>query len=152
MDSHTHRLHMLWSLWAATTESIHTPQLLKPARLEPVLCNKRSHSKRRPSGAKIKCFKKSTYIHIGGGGWTENMRERRRLRMSPSWIKKPWWQLIPLFCGKDWKQEEKGATEEKVGWHYWLNGHEFEQIQRDREGQGSLACCSSWGHKKSDMT
>ena len=31
-------------------------------------------------------------------------------------------------AGKDWRQEEKGMTEdEMVGWHYWLNGHEFEQ-------------------------
>ena len=49
--------------------------------------------------------------------------------------------------------EEKGTTEdEMVGWHLLLNGHEFEQIQGDSEGQGSLACYSSWGHKKSDMT
>jgi len=55
--------------------------------------------------------------------------------------------------GRDWKQEEKGVTEdEMVGWHHWLNGHEFEQIPGDREGQGSLACCSPWGCNKSDMT
>ena len=39
-----------------------------------------------------------------------------------------------------------------VGWHHQLNGHEFEQALGDREGQGSLACCSPWGHKESDMT
>jgi len=39
-----------------------------------------------------------------------------------------------------------------VGWHYQLNGYEFEQTPRDSEGQESLACCSSWGHKVSDMT
>ena len=56
-------------------------------------------------------------------------------------------------AGKDWEQEEKGATEdEMVGWHYWLNGHEFEQIPGDSEGQGSLVCCSPWGHKKLDTT
>ena len=56
-------------------------------------------------------------------------------------------------AGKDLGQEEKGATEdERVGCHHRLNGHEFEQIQGDSEGQGSLACYSSWGHKKSDMT
>ena len=55
-------------------------------------------------------------------------------------------------AGKDWRQE-KGATEdEMVGWHYWLNGHEFEQTLGDSEGQGSLTCCSSWGCKESDMT
>ena len=54
---------------------------------------------------------------------------------------------------KDCRQEEKGATEgEMVGWHHQLNGHEFDQTQEDSEGQGSLACCSSWGHKELDMT
>ena len=53
--------------------------------------------------------------------------------------------------GNDWKQEEKGLTEdEMVGWHHWLNGHEFDQVLGDGEGQGSLACCR--GRKKSDMT
>ena len=39
-----------------------------------------------------------------------------------------------------------------VGWHHRFNGHEFEQALGDGEGQGSLACCSPWGHKESDMT
>ena len=47
----------------------------------------------------------------------------------------------------------KGASEdEMVGWHHPLNGHGFEQTLEDSEGQGSLACCNSWGHKESDMT
>ena len=48
--------------------------------------------------------------------------------------------------GKVWGQEEKGTIEDKMpGWHHQFNGHEFEQTLRDSEGQGSLACCSSWG-------
>ena len=44
-------------------------------------------------------------------------------------------------------------TKDKMtGWHHRLNGHEFEQTPGDSEGQGSLACCSPWGHKKSDAT
>ena len=39
-----------------------------------------------------------------------------------------------------------------VGWHHGLSGHEFEQTPGDGEGQGSLTCCSPWGHKESDMT
>ena len=39
-----------------------------------------------------------------------------------------------------------------VGWHHWLNVHELEQNPGDSEGQGSLACCSPWGHKELDMT
>ena len=49
--------------------------------------------------------------------------------------------------------EEKGVTEkEMVGWLHWLSGHECEQTQEDSKGQGSQACCSSWGHKEWDMT
>ena len=56
-------------------------------------------------------------------------------------------------AGKDWGQEEKRATkDEVVGWHHQLNGHESEQTQGDSEEQGSLACCSLWGCKESDMT
>ena len=56
-------------------------------------------------------------------------------------------------AGKDWRQEEKGATEDMmIGWHYRLNGQEFEQTPRDGEGQGSLVCCSSWGCRESDTT
>ena len=52
-------------------------------------------------------------------------------------------------AGKDWRQKEKGMIEdEMVGWHHQLNGHEFEQTVGDSEGQGSLVCCSSWGHKE----
>ena len=55
--------------------------------------------------------------------------------------------------GKDWRKEEKGATEdEMVGWHHQLNGYEFEQTLGDGGGQGSLAHCSPWGHKDSDTT
>ena len=58
-----------------------------------------------------------------------------------------------LDAGKDWGQEKKWETEdETVGWHQWLSRHEFEQTQGDSEGQGSLVCCSSWGHKESHMT
>ena len=40
--------------------------------------------------------------------------------------------------------------DEVVGWHHQLNGHEFERGIGD--GQGSLVCCSPWGHKESDRT
>ena len=54
---------------------------------------------------------------------------------------------------KDWRQEEKGITEDKmVAWYHWLKGDEFEQARGDGEGQGSLVFCSPWGHKKSDTT
>ena len=75
---------------------------------------------------------------------------------------------MPIFCPpdakngliwkdpdawKDWRWEEKWMTEdEMVGWLHRLNGHEFNQTSRDREGQGSLACCRPWGPRESDMT
>ena len=56
-------------------------------------------------------------------------------------------------AGKDWRQEEKGMTEDEMaGWHHQPDGHEFEQALEDGEGQGSLVCCSPWGCKESDVT
>ena len=55
-------------------------------------------------------------------------------------------------AGKDRGQKEKGTTkDEMVGWHYQLDGHGYEKTQGDSEGQGSMACCSSGGHKESEM-
>ena len=54
---------------------------------------------------------------------------------------------------KDWRQKEKGMTEDGMfGYHHRLNWHEYEQTLRDTEGQGSLVCCSPWGHKELDAT
>ena len=56
-------------------------------------------------------------------------------------------------AGKDWGQEEKGKTEdEMVGWYHRLSGCEFEHSLGVGDGQGGLACCSSWGPKELDMT
>ena len=56
-------------------------------------------------------------------------------------------------AGKDWGREEKGTTEdEMVGWHHRLNGHVFGWTLGVGDGQGGLACCSSWGRKMSDTT
>ena len=56
-------------------------------------------------------------------------------------------------AGKDWGQEEERMTEdEMVGWHHWLNGHGFACTRGVGDGQGGLACCSSWGCRESDMT
>ena len=54
-------------------------------------------------------------------------------------------------AGRDWRQKETGTTkDEMVGWHHRMDGHEFEQAPGVSDGQGSLVCCSLWGHKKSD--
>ena len=56
-------------------------------------------------------------------------------------------------AGKDWRQKEKGTTEDEMaGCHHWLDECEFEQTPGDGKGQGSLACCSLLGHKESDRT
>ena len=69
----------------------------------------------------------------------------------PDW--KKWLSGKDPDAGKDWRWEEKGTTENKmVGWHHQLDGHKFEHTPGFGAGQGSLACCSPWGHKESDMT
>ena len=56
-------------------------------------------------------------------------------------------------AGKEWRQEEKGTTEdEMVEWHHQLDEHEFEQAPGIGDGQGGLACCSPWDHKVLDTT
>ena len=56
-------------------------------------------------------------------------------------------------AGRDWRQEEKGTTEDEMaGLHHQLDGHEFEWTLGVGDGQEGLACCNSWGHKESDMT
>ena len=54
--------------------------------------------------------------------------------------------------GKDWRREKGMTKDEMVGWHHWLDGHEFEQAPSVGDDQGSLACCSPWRQKESDMT
>ena len=48
-------------------------------------------------------------------------------------------------AGKNWRQEKGTTEDEMLGWHHWLDGHEFEQAPEESEGQGSLACRSPWG-------
>ena len=56
-------------------------------------------------------------------------------------------------AGQDWRQEEKGMTEdEMLGWYHRLDGHEFEQAPGVGDGQGRLVCCSPWCHEESDTT
>ena len=53
-------------------------------------------------------------------------------------------------AGRDWRQEEKGTTEDEMaGWHHWFDGHESGWTLGVGDGQGGLACCNSWGRTKS---
>ena len=66
---------------------------------------------------------------------------------------KSWLIWKDLDAGKDWRQEEKGMTEdEMIGWHHRLYGQEFEQTSEVGDGQGSLTCCSPWDRKKQNTT
>ena len=57
------------------------------------------------------------------------------------------------WCWEKLKAGGEGDDKnEMVGWQHQLNGHEFEQIQGDGEGQENLVCCSPWGYKESDTT
>ena len=70
-----------------------------------------------------------------------------------TWYEEPIHSLEMTLMLGDWGEEAKRDTEnETVEWHHWLNGHEFDQAPGDGEGQGSLLCCSPWGHKESDRT
>ena len=56
-------------------------------------------------------------------------------------------------AGRDWRQEEKGTTEDEMaGWHHRLDAREFEWTPGVGDGLGGLACCSPWGRKESDTT
>ena len=83
----------------------------------------------------------------------EGLMLKLKLQYSGHLMAKNWLTGKDPDAGKGWRQEEKGMTEdEMVGWHHWLNGHEFEQALGVGDGQGSLVCCSPWGHKESDTT
>ena len=66
---------------------------------------------------------------------------------------KNWLPVKDPDAGKDRRREEKGTTEdEMVGWHHQLDGHQSKQTPGVADGQGSLKCCSPWGHKESDIS
>ena len=63
----------------------------------------------------------------------------------------PWCEEL-IHWKRPWLWRRRGWQDEMVGWHHWLDGHEFEWTLGVGDGQGGLACCSPWGHKESDMT
>ena len=95
-------------------------------------------------------------VHLKGNqsrifiGRTDAEAEAPILRL-PDW--KNWLIGKDSDAGRDWGQEDKGMTEdEMVGWHHWLDRHEFEWALGVGDGQRGLACCNPQGHKESDMT
>ena len=90
--------------------------------------------------------KSTLNTHLKDWCWSWSSRTLATWCKQPIHWKRPW-------CWERSKAKEKRATkDEMVGWHHWLNGHEAEQTLGDSEGQGSLACCSPWVRKESDMT
>ena len=80
----------------------------------------------------------------------EGLMLKLKLQYFGHLIHKSWLIGKDSYTGKDWGQEEKGTKEvEMVGWHHWLDGHEFEQTPGDSDGQRSY---SSWSHKELDKT
>ena len=89
------------------------------------------------------------------GNQSEYVSERLMLKLKLQYFGHQMWRAYlweKTLMPKDWRQEEKGTTDEMVGWHHRFSGHEFEQAAGDDEGQGNLACCSPWGHKEPDTT
>ena len=83
----------------------------------------------------------------------EGLMLKRKFQYSGHLNAKNWLFEKDPDAGKDWRQEEKRTTEdEMVGWHHWLDGHDFEQAPGIDDGQGTLACCSPWGCKELDIT
>ena len=56
------------------------------------------------------------------------------------------------MLGKIEGRRRRGKQDEMIGWHHPLDGHGFGWTLGVGDGQGGLACCSSWGRKESDMT
>ena len=78
------------------------------------------------------------------------------LKLKLQYFRQLMWRVDSLEktdAGRDWGQEEKGMTEDKMaGWHDGLDGRESEWTPGVGDGQRGLACCSPWGHKGSDTT
>ena len=90
----------------------------------------------------------------GNQSWIVTGRTDAEAEVPILWppIAKNWLIWKDTDAGKDWRQEKGTTEDEMVGWHHWLDGHEFEQALGVGDGQGSLACCSPWGHKVLDTT
>ena len=90
----------------------------------------------------------------GNRSWTEYSLERLKLKLQHfAHLMQRGDSLEKILMLGNRKQKEKRVAEdEMVRQHYQFNGHEFEQTPGDSERQGSLACCSPWGYKESNMT
>ena len=94
-------------------------------------------------------------IPVSADSYEEYLRTEAEDKSLIFWLSdvKNWLVGKDPGAGKEWRQEEKGSTEdEMVEWHHRLNGHEFEQTPRETEGLESLVYCSPHGCQESDTT
>ena len=85
---------------------------------------------------------------ISPGCVLEGLMLKLKLQYFGHLMAKSWLIWKDPHARKDWGQEEQGTTEdEMVGWHHWNNGHEFGWTLGVGDGQGDLACCSSWSRR-----
>ena len=90
---------------------------------------------------------------ISPGCSLERLMLKLKLQYFGHMMQRKNWQLRKdPDAGQDWRQEKGTTGYEMAGWHHQLNGYEFEQALGVGDGQGSLACCRSWGCKESDTT
>ena len=98
-------------------------------------------------------FKQSILKEISPGCSLKGLLLKLKLQYFGHLMWKSWLIWKDPDAGRDWGQEEKGTTEdEMVGWHHWLNGHEFGWTLGVGDGQGGLACSSPWDRKELDTT
>ena len=117
-----------WCFWTVVLEkTLETPLDFK--EFQPV----------HPKGDQSWVFIGKTDVEAGNSNTLATWCEE----LSP--LKRPWWW-------KDWGQEKGTTEDEMVGWHHRLNGLGFGWTLGVGDGQGGLACCSSWGRKESDTT
>ena len=145
--------------------------LVKAVAFPVVMCGCESCNIRRAEHQRIDAFELWCWRRLLRVPWAARRSNQSILKGNQSWIfigKTDAEAETPILwppdatkwligkdpdAGKDWRQEEKGTTEdEMVGWHHRLNGHEFEQGPGVGDGQGALACCSRWDCKESDKT
>ena len=87
------------------------------------------------------------FKEISPGCSLEGLMLKLKLQHWPPDVKS-WHIWKDLDAGKDWGQDEKGTTEDKVvGWHHGFNGHGFGWTLGVGDGQGGLVCCGSWGRR-----
>ena len=101
----------------------------------------------------VRRSKQSILKEMSPGCSLEGLMLMLKLQYFGYLMRETWLIWKDLDAWKDWGEEEKGTTEdETVGWHHWLNGHEFEWAPGAGDGQGGQVWCSPWGGNKSDTT